>query len=95
MRGEPSLTKRSQYLRRSMTDAKRALWRELRCDQLGRRVRRQHPIPLYIVDFACVDAKNSLSRWTADNTPTIAIARATRTCNGRLECRYPSKFTLV
>jgi len=72
MCGEPSLTKCSQYLRRGMTAAKRALWRELRCDQLGRRFRRQHPILPYIADFACVDAKNSLSRRTANNTPTVA-----------------------
>jgi len=40
-----------------MTMAERALWRELRYDQLGCRFRRQHPIPPYIVDFACVEAK--------------------------------------
>ena len=79
------LTKRSQYLRQGMTDAKRALWRELRCDQPGRRFRRQHPIPPYVVDFACVDAKNLLSRWTADNAPTVAIESATRTSAARLE----------
>ena len=56
-RGGPSLTRRSQYLRRNMTDAERALWRELRHDQLGRRFRRQHPIPPYVVDFACIEAK--------------------------------------
>ena len=84
MCGEPSLIKRSQCLRRGMTDAKRALWRELHCDQLGRRLRRQHPIPPYIVDFACIDAKNSLSRWTADNTQTFGIKSATRTYNGEV-----------
>jgi primosomal protein N' (replication factor Y) len=40
-----------------MTDAEHALWRELRHDQLRRRFRRQHPIPPYIADFACVEAK--------------------------------------
>jgi very-short-patch-repair endonuclease len=48
---------RSQYLRRNMTDAERTLWRELRHNQLGCRFRRQHPIPPYIADFACVEAK--------------------------------------
>ena len=57
MRGGPSIIKRSQHLRRSMTMAERALWHELRHDQLGCRFRRQHPIPPYIVDFACVEAK--------------------------------------
>jgi primosomal protein N' (replication factor Y) len=33
------------------------LWAELRHDQLGWRFRRQHPIPPYIVDFACVEAR--------------------------------------
>jgi very-short-patch-repair endonuclease len=40
-----------------MTDAEHALWREFRHDQLGCRFRRQHPIPPYIADFACVEAK--------------------------------------
>ena len=57
MCGGPSLTKRSQLLRRAMTEAERALWRELRYDRLGCRFRRQHPIPPYIVDFACLEAK--------------------------------------
>ena len=33
------------------------LWAELRHDQLGWRFRRQHPIPPYIVDFACIEAR--------------------------------------
>jgi very-short-patch-repair endonuclease len=57
MRGGPSLTRRSQDLRRNMTDAERTLWRELRHDRLGRRFRRQHPIPPYVADFACVEAR--------------------------------------
>jgi very-short-patch-repair endonuclease len=57
MRGGSSLTKRSQFLRRNMTEAERVLWRELRHDRLGSRFRRQHPIPPYIVDFACPEAK--------------------------------------
>jgi very-short-patch-repair endonuclease len=57
MRGGPSLTKRSRFLRRNMTEAERVLWRELRHDRLGCRFRRQHPIPPYIVDFACLEAK--------------------------------------
>jgi very-short-patch-repair endonuclease len=57
MRGGSMMTKRAQYLRRNMTDADGALWRELRHHQLGHRFRRQHPIPPYFVDFACVEAK--------------------------------------
>jgi primosomal protein N' (replication factor Y) len=33
------------------------LWAELRHDQLRWRFRRQHPIPPYIVDFACIEAR--------------------------------------
>jgi primosomal protein N' (replication factor Y) len=40
-----------------MTDAEQALWKELRKYRLGWRYRRQFPIPPYIVDFACVDAR--------------------------------------
>ena len=40
-----------------MTDVEQALWRELRKYRLGWRYRRQFPIPPYIVDFACVEAR--------------------------------------
>ena len=40
-----------------MTEAERVLWRELRKYSLGWRFRRQFPIPPYIVDFACVEAR--------------------------------------
>lgn len=38
-----------------MTGRARRLRR--RTDQLGWRFRRQHPIPPYVVDFACVEAR--------------------------------------
>ena len=57
MRGGTSMTGRARNLRRNMTDAERALWSGLRNGQLGWRFRRQHPIPPYIVDFACLEAK--------------------------------------
>ena len=40
-----------------MTDAEQLLWRELRRNTLGWRFRRQFPIPPYIVDFACIEAR--------------------------------------
>jgi primosomal protein N' (replication factor Y) len=40
-----------------MPDAEQVLWKELRKYQLGWRFRRQFPIPPYIVDFACVEAR--------------------------------------
>ncbi|MCC8539607.1 endonuclease domain-containing protein [Xanthomonas axonopodis pv. poinsettiicola] len=48
----------ARALRRDMTDAERALWRRLRGNQLkGFKFRRQHPIPPYIADFCCIEAK--------------------------------------
>jgi very-short-patch-repair endonuclease len=40
-----------------MTDTEQALWRELRRNSFGWRFRRQFPIPPFIVDFACVEAR--------------------------------------
>lgn len=57
MRGGPSMTGRARGLRRDTTEAERLLWQGLRNDQLGWRFRRQHPIPPYIVDFACVESR--------------------------------------
>ena len=56
MRSGPLTTRRARDLRRNMTDAARALWYGLRRSQLGWRFRRQHPIPPFIVDFACLEA---------------------------------------
>ena len=57
MRGGSSIRKSARELRRNMTDAEQALWKELRKCGLGRRFRRQFPIPPYIVDFVCVEAR--------------------------------------
>ena len=48
---------RARSLRRNMTDAEQLLWRELRRNALGWRFRRQFPVPPYIVDFACIEAR--------------------------------------
>jgi very-short-patch-repair endonuclease len=41
-----------------MTRAERALWRLLRSHQLaGARFRRQHPVPPYVLDFACIEVR--------------------------------------
>jgi very-short-patch-repair endonuclease len=40
-----------------MTDAARALWRELRLRQMGVKFRRQHPLGKYVLDFACIEAR--------------------------------------
>jgi len=40
-----------------MTLPEALLWRALRRDELGRRVRRQHPLGPYVLDFYCDAAK--------------------------------------
>ncbi|HUI34782.1 MAG TPA: endonuclease domain-containing protein [Stellaceae bacterium] len=57
MRGGRPIKARARRLRAGSTDAERALWRELRQRQLGYRFRRQFPIPPYIADFACLEAR--------------------------------------
>jgi N-methylhydantoinase B len=57
MRGGSALKTNARELRGNMTDAERALWKELRKYGLGWRFRRQFPIPPYIVDFVCVEAR--------------------------------------
>lgn len=42
--------------RRELTPAERRLWDALRADGLGVKFRRQHPVPPYVADFACVEA---------------------------------------
>src|SRR5712691_1623374 len=57
MRGGSVMTTRARKLRGNLTDAERVLWRELRQHQLGWRFRRQFPIPPYVADFACIEAR--------------------------------------
>jgi very-short-patch-repair endonuclease len=68
---------RARRLRRNTTEAERLLWDALRKDQLGWRFRRQHPIPPYVVDFACVEAlvwkHASSSRPMVDSMAALAI----------------------
>ncbi len=50
--------KNARTLRKTMTEAERALWWLLREKQIGgHRFRRQVPIDHYIVDFACFEAR--------------------------------------
>jgi len=51
------MTKRVRALRRDTTDAEQMLWHGLRYEQLAWRFRRQHAIPPYVVDFACLEAR--------------------------------------
>ena len=55
----PTSTKTiSRRLRSVQTDAETCLWRRLRSRQIdGYKFRRQHPIPPYVADFCCLEAK--------------------------------------
>ena len=57
IRGGVSIKNNARILRRNMTYAEQVLSKELRKYSLGWRFRRQFPIPPYIVDFACVEAR--------------------------------------
>jgi very-short-patch-repair endonuclease len=49
---------RSRQLRRSMTDAERRLWEQLRERQMGGyKFRRQYPFGRYVLDFVCLQAR--------------------------------------
>jgi len=53
----PLTTVRTRELRRTMTDAEKVLWSQLKNGQLRCRYRRQHPIGPFIVDFVCLEHK--------------------------------------
>lgn len=56
MARNPTLKLRARSMRAQPTDAERLLWHYLRHGQLGGwKFRRQHPLPPYILDFACLD----------------------------------------
>ncbi len=44
-------------LRKNMTNAEKIIWEEFAKNQLGVRVRRQHPIWKYIADYYCHELK--------------------------------------
>ena len=62
-------------MRQRATDAERRLWSRLRNGQVGGwQFRRQHPVPPYILDFACVAAMLAVEAdggQHADNTHDI------------------------
>jgi very-short-patch-repair endonuclease len=43
----------AKHLRKNMTDAETALWMHLKKGINGCKIRRQHPVGLYIADFYC------------------------------------------
>ncbi len=47
----------ARHLRKRQTPAESLLWDALRGDQLGHRIRQQHGIGPFVVDFCCVPAR--------------------------------------
>ena len=47
----------AEELRKNMTEAEKAIWARLCKNQLGVRIRRQHPIWKYIADYYCHELK--------------------------------------
>ncbi len=45
---------RARENRKLQTEAEGKLWQSVRASKLGHKIRRQHPIDIYIVDFTCV-----------------------------------------
>jgi very-short-patch-repair endonuclease len=73
------LRDKARRQRRVPTEPERVLWRLLRDDALGVRFRRQHPIPPFVVDFACVQARLvvEIDGWTHTDAAADAERDAT------------------
>jgi very-short-patch-repair endonuclease len=75
-------TRRARKLRRDATDAEGVLWRALREANLPFRVRRQHPVGRYVVDFAIpgrklaieIDGGQHATETSGDDARTEALA---------------------
>jgi very-short-patch-repair endonuclease len=58
MKADPRIRTFAKSMRREMTSAETILWSHLRGRKRGGwQFRRQHPVGLYILDFACVRAR--------------------------------------
>jgi very-short-patch-repair endonuclease len=67
----------AKRLRREMTDAARRLWKYLRAGRLeGFKFRRQHPVPLYVLDFCCVEAGLAIELDGSQHSETRDASRS-------------------
>jgi len=53
----PPILQRSRDMRHPLTPAESKVWARVRNNQLGYKIRRQHPIGHFITDFYCATAK--------------------------------------
>lgn len=56
-RFNPIILQRAREMRHPQTSAEATIWRYLRNRNLEFKIRRQHPIERFIVDFYCAEAK--------------------------------------
>ncbi len=67
----------ARRLRKEMTDAERRLWQYLRGGRLeGHKFRRQHPVPPYVIDFCCVEARLAIELDGSQHTEAADAARS-------------------
>jgi len=53
----PAILQRSRDFRHPLTPTEAKVWQAVRGRQLGFKIRRQHPIGKFIVDFYCAEAR--------------------------------------
>jgi len=85
----PDLHDVTRRLRRETTEAEALLWRLLRNRSLVLKFRRQHPVPPYVADFACVALRLVVEVDGGQHRPARDGARdAAMQAQGWLVLRY-------
>jgi len=77
-------TQSARTLRINATEAEKFLWSKMRGGQFGRSFRRQHPIPPYVVDFACIAARLVVEADGGQHNLPGEHEGATRSYEGRV-----------
>ncbi len=80
-------------LRRDSTDAERVLWRLARGGALGAKVRRQHPVGPYVLDFFCAGQRLAIEldggqHWCDDGPERDAARTAYLAARGIRVLRF-------
>lgn len=90
----------ARRLRRTMSLPERLLWRELRGSPQGVKLRRQHPVGRYVIDFYCASAKAGFeiygfSHGTGDRTERDEIRTLWLADQGIAIVRIPASEVLA